>query len=50
MLLKIAQKFGEQANIDMFVPGFMATYCHTKPVQKAQKSLPDIGTSKNEST
>ena len=25
--IKIAQTFSEQARTDMFVPGFMATYC-----------------------
>ena len=51
MLLKIAQKFNEQASTGTFVPGFMATYCHAKPllaVPKAQKALPIIKTSEKE--
>ena len=31
-VLKIAQTFNEQVSTGMFVPGFMATYCHTKPL------------------
>ena len=31
MLLKIAQKFSEQGSTDIFVPGFMVTYCHARP-------------------
>lgn len=47
---KKAQMFSKQASTAMFVPGFMATYCHAKPllaVLKAQKALPIIGTSEN---
>ena len=50
MLLKIAQTFNEQASTGMFVPGFMATYCHAKPLlaaPKAQKALPTVRTSEN---
>ena len=38
----------EQASTGMFVPGFMATYCHTKlllAALKAQKASPIVGTS-----
>ena len=50
MLLKIAQTFNEQASTGTFVPGFMATYCHAKPllaVPKAQKALLIVMTSEN---
>ena len=50
MLLKIAQTFSDQASTAMFVPGFMATYCHAKPllpVSKAQKASPTVRTSEN---
>ena len=42
MLLKITQTFNEQASTGTFVHGFMATYCHAKPLlaaPKAQKAL-----------
>ena len=51
MLLKIAQMFNEQAGTRMFVPGFMVTYCHAKPLLAAlrvQKVSPIVGTSENE--
>ena len=47
-ILKVAQTFSTQASTDMFVAGFMVTYCHAKPllaVPKAQKASPIIGTS-----
>ena len=50
MLLKIAQTFNEQASIGTFVPGFMVTYCHAKPLlaaPKVQKALPIVRTSEN---
>ena len=50
MLLKIVQTFSEQASIGTFVPGFMVTYCHAKPllaVPKVQKALPIVRTSEN---
>ena len=50
MLLKIAQTFNEQASTGTFIPGYMVTYCHTKPLlaaPKAQKALPIVGTSEN---
>jgi hypothetical protein len=51
MLLKIAQTFNVQASIGIFVPGFMATYCHAKPLfaaLKLQKASPIVGTSENQ--
>ena len=53
MLLKIAQTFNKQATTGMFIPGFMATYCHTIPLLAAPKALKAssiIGTSENERT
>ena len=52
MLLKIVQTFNEQAtcSIGTFVPGFMVTYCHAKPLlaaPKVQKALPIVRTSEN---
>jgi hypothetical protein len=47
MLLKIAQTFNEQA----IVPGFMATYCHAKPLLaalKVQKASPIVERSENQ--
>ena len=49
---KIAQTFDEQATCStgMFVPCFMVTYCHAKPLlaaPKAQKASPTTGTSEN---
>jgi hypothetical protein len=53
MLLKIAQTLNEQASTGTFVhvPGFMAAYCHAKPLLaalKVQKASPIVGTSENE--
>ena len=53
MLLKIAQTFNEQASTGTFVPGFMATYCHAKPLlaaPKTHKALPIVRTNENART
>ncbi len=52
MLLKVVQTFNEQAStcIGTFVPGFMVTCCHAKPLlaaPKVQKALPIVRTSEN---
>ena len=42
--------FHDRASTAMFVPGFMATCCHAKPllaVPKVQKASPTIRTSEN---
>jgi hypothetical protein len=51
MLLNIAQTFNEQTSTEAFIPGFMAIYCHAKPLLaalKVQKASPIVGTSENE--
>ena len=50
---KNSHTFNEQASTGMFVPGFMATYCHTKLLlvaPKAQKASLIVRTSENERT
>ena len=44
---KIAQAFNEQG---IFVPGFMATYCHVKLLLAALKAQNVLSTSENERT
>ena len=50
MLLKIARMFNQQATTGMFVPGFMATYCHAMPLLAAPKAQASsiVRTSENE--
>ena len=47
MLLKIAQTFSNQASTAMFLPGFMATCCHTKPLLAVSKASPTVRTNEN---
>ena len=37
MLLKIAQNINDQASTAMFVPGFVVTWCHAKPLLAVPK-------------
>jgi hypothetical protein len=43
--------FNEQTSTEAFIPGFMAVYCHTKPLMaalKVQKASPIVRTSEDE--
>ena len=51
-ILKIAQKFSEQGSTDIFVPGFILTYCHaglSLAVPNVKKASMITRTSENES-
>ena len=52
-ILDVTKNSNEQASTDTFVPCFMVTYCHSKPLlaaPKAQKALPIVRTSENART